>query len=698
MLGRIHSAPTLLLAGWALLFLLLPAQAALGAKKAPQGLDCAAQPCALVVPAATEFRSVDGAPHWEALDRDGDVIAWVALSTDFVDIKAYSGKPLVTLVGLDPDGVITGARVVHHSEPILLVGIPESALHEFVDFYAGKSALRRVVVGRASTPDALSVDAVSGATVTVLAQNTTVLDTARALGAGVGVFPVSVMAPGHFVEEPEPWTFAQLVERGALGRMVVTREEMGLGEPAGPYVDLYFGVLDAPHVGRAILGDRNYEHYMGRLQPGEHLFVILNRGKGSFKGSGFVRGGIFDRVRLQQGLREITFRDTDHKNLPDADAEDAPETTEGGLFFLRGGRFDPAEAYELLFLGSRYDQRGAFTREFREFTASHQLPETIYVVDPPPEAPWRQAWRNRQADAAILLGYLLFVTGVFAARRFTTADPNRIKRLHLLSVVLGFIVVGVYMRAQPSVTQILTLVGSAATEWRWELFLSEPLIFILWIFIFLVSISWGRGVFCGWVCPYGAMTELAFKLSEKLGWKGYELPDRIHVPLRYLRYGILGVLLAVFLWDSVLGEKLAEVEPFKSTFLVPAWTRHWGFLAWWLVLLGVSFVSYRPFCRYVCPLGGGLALLSSFRPSGPRRRVFCSTCKICARGCEPRAFRADGSIDPRECLSCMDCEATYRDAERCPPLIGIARLEGQSALTPRDEDKLVRLRIEVADL
>ena len=56
----------------------------------------------------------------------------------------------------------------------------------------------------------------------VLAQNITVLDTARALGAAVGVFSVSAIASGHFVEEAVPWTFQQILERGALGHLLVT--------------------------------------------------------------------------------------------------------------------------------------------------------------------------------------------------------------------------------------------------------------------------------------------------------------------------------------------------------------------------------------------------------------------------------------------------------------------------------------------
>jgi NosR/NirI family nitrous oxide reductase transcriptional regulator len=665
----------------------------------PSVLDCGTLPCAMVMPQANHFEPVQDADYWLGLDAAGETVGWIALSTDFVDLKAYSSKPLVTLVGLDLEGIITGARVVHHSEPILLIGIPEQALHDFVDFYAGKSALQRIVVGRASSPDIISVDAISGATVTVLVQNQTVLETARALGAAVGVFQVGQLTQGHFVSEPELWSYPKMLEEGALGRLVVSESQMKMSDSEDAAVDLVFGIIDAPQIGRALLGDRDYEYRMERLVDGEHLFAVLNSGEYSFKGSAFVRGGLFDRIRLQQELREITFRDTDYWNLSDAYAEGAPEFAEGGLFVVRGGRFDPGAPYELVFLGSQYDHRGAFSREFFEFTATQQIPETVYVVDRSAGGiPWRQTWTDRPIEIALLLAYLFFVVGVFAARRYTTVSKPRIQRLHFASMLIGFLMVGVYMSAQPSVTQILTAVDSTVHEWRWDLFLSEPAIFILWIFITVVTLIWGRGVFCGWVCPYGAMSEFAFKISSAVGLKTYELPDRIHLKLRHLRYLILFALIAVFLWDSILAERLAEIEPFKSTFLVPAWTRHWGFLAWWLVLLAGSFVVYRPFCRYLCPLGGGLALLSSFRPSGPRRRAFCSQCTICTRGCEPRAIRPDGTIDARECLSCMDCEATSRTPTVCPPLVGITRLESLERRSPRDEQKLVTLRTDARNM
>lgn len=671
-------------------------------REAPATLDCTVLDCEAVLPGAAAFRRDEGAAYAVAIDPAGETVGWVALSTDVVDVVAYSGKPLVTLVGLSTEGMITGARVLHHSEPILLVGIPERALFDFVDFYEGKAASARVVVGHAQDDESISVDVISGATVTALAQNRTILDTARMVGVAVGVIDASQLVPGHFESEELPWTWQRMRDEDVFGRLRVSEADMGVGEANRAFVDLWYTIADAPQVGRALLGDNTYEHSMGLLEPGQHLFVVFGNGSNSFKGSAFVRGGLFDRVRIEQGLTEIMFRDTDYENLSRLAADDAPRFREGAIFITRGGSLDPGAEYELVFLGSRYDGRGAFSREFREFKSSHRLPRSVYVLDgPEPEPMWVQAWRNNVVEASVLAIYLLFVIGVFTFRRYTTRNQVVLRRLHLGVMLFGFVGVGLVMGAQPSVTQLLTLADSIVHEWRWDLFASEPLVFLLWIFIFVVSLIWGRGVFCGWVCPYGVMTELLHKLARKVRVPEWELPARVHNVARYLRYGVLIGLVPIFLWNSVLGEQLAEVEPFKSTFYVPLWTRHWGFGLWWAFLALWSVFTWRPFCRYICPLGGGLALFNSFRFSGPRRRSFCESCSICEKGCEPLAIRKDGTIDPRECLSCMDCEAVYRDEEKCPPLVGIERLlvkKSAGELDARQESKLVVLREDAKDV
>ncbi len=691
-----RSGPAGLLFGLAIAGVSISARAQYG-EAAPTVLDCATMPCTEVLPGAERFEREAGHSFDTGYDASGERVGWVGLSNELVDVVAYSGHPVIILVGLDPTGTITGTHLQHHSEPILLAGIPVSELVSFIAFYRGHRADEHITVGGAAREDDTlrfaAVDVISGATVTALAANRTILDAARAMGTGVGVIDATTIHTGHFVAEGAPWTWARMTDEHVFGRLTVTEREMDL-PTEGVFMDLWFTIADAPAIAGALIPRGDYAYLLQQMHPGEHLVVILGNGSSSFKGSGFVRGGIFDRVRLQQGLAEIQFRDTDYMNLPRLASADAPHFQEGAVFITRDGHLDPGAPFSLVFLGSHHGH--GLDRSFHSFEAEHTLPASVYALDDVPEelSIWRQAWRNRAVDVTVLSIWLLMITAIFAARRWTFTRLVVLKRLHLASMIVSFLLVGVHLRAQPSVTQMLTLVDSLVHGVRGELFLSEPMLFVLWIFIAVTSLIFGRGVFCGWVCPYGVMSELAHKLGKLVGLAERELPEKVHRRARYVRYGVLALLIPIFLWSPIAGERAAEIEPFKSTFLVPFWNREWFYAAWWLLLFGLSFVTWRPFCRYLCPLGGGLALFNSFRLAGPKRRRYCSHCKICERGCEPKAIEHDGTIDARECLNCMECEATYHEAAICPPLVGIDRLLQKKDRTEKDRDKLAQLEKE----
>ena len=127
-------------------------------------------------------------------------------------------------------------------------------------------------------------------------------------------------------------------------------------------------------------------------------------------------------------------------------------------------------------------------------------------------------------------------------------------------------------------------------------------------------------------------------------------------------------------------EMLAEVEPFKTTFLVGWFTRAWPYTAFAAAILGLSIFIERPFCKYLCPLGASLAMPSTFRWFGLRRKQECSTCKACAAGCGAQAIDADGRIDHRECLHCLDCMVLYTDTHACPPLAKERKLREKAGL------------------
>ncbi len=613
-------------------------------------------------------------------DEDRTLIGYVFLSTDIVDIPAYSGKPVVTLIGMDTHGIVTGVRVLRHSEPILLLGIPESELTRFVKQYVGKFVGDKIEVG-AGRPDqgVIGLDAITGATVTVIAENQVVLRSGLEVAKQVGIVEPTVRAQAKYTDMRDKRDWDALVKDGSIQRLKVNMADVGLPPSPQPYIDIHFGYLNAPVVGRSILGDTGYENLMSRLGPNDHAIFLIANGFESFKGSGFVRGGIYDRVQVAQDMDTFTFRDLDYLNLYRIEAAGAPAYRESAIFIVRGSAFSAAYPWSLVFLANKMDrQTGAKT--FVNFDKEYWLPANQLQGGHPkivkPEPTWVKVWKGRKLEIGLFMLWLALAGTVYALRdklvRRSTHKDKRwkdIPKYFLWITSIGF--VGFYLLAVPSITQVLTWFHAILFEWKWELFLSDPFIFLFWIFIIVTVFFWGRGMFCGWMCPYGSLQELVYKLAGALGLKRFQrhlLPQHVHDRLKWLKYVIFAVLLAVSFFSMGLAEKMAEVEPFKTTFLVGVWNRTWPFVTFWVVLFAAALLFERPFCKYLCPLGAALAVPSTFRWWGLKRKAECGPCAACAVGCGSQAIDASGRIDQRECLLCLDCQVLYYDDHACPPL------------------------------
>ncbi len=647
---------------------------------------CALVDCKAVFPGAQGFSERMGSPPYvQALgeaDASGKrkLLGYVMLSTDITDTPAYSGKPVVTLIGMDTTGKYVGVKVLKHSEPILLLGIPESALVHFNDQYLGKSVADKIEVGP-SRPDerVLGVDAISGATVTVIAQNQVMRLSGTSVARQVGILEPVVRNAARFQSNAKHWSWAELVDQGLVQRLLVKPEQVGLARTGEPFIEMWFGDLNHPDVGASVLGDAGYASLRSRIKDSEAaLFIIRTAGPESFKGSGFVRGGIYDRVQVKQGGDSFTFRDTDYFNLYGIEAAGAPSYTESAIFVIRAQGFSAAYPWKLAFLGNKVD-KATGQRTFANFESKYWLPDALLQGGRPEvledEEPWKRVWKTRALPIALFALLLLAVTVVYAYReRLTRLSTHKnkwpVNAFKYSAWALSIVFVGFGVMAQPSITQVLTWFHSLLFQWTWSLFLSDPFIFLFWIFIIATVFLYGRGLFCGWMCPFGSLSEAVYKVGGMLGlkrWQGH-LPRAVHDKLKWLKYAIFFGLLAVSLFSMGLAEVLAEVEPFKTTFLVGIQNRAWPYGLFVCALLGMSLFIERPYCKYLCPLGAALAMPSTFRWFGLRRKQDCNSCKACAVGCGSLAIDAAGRIDHRECLHCLDCMVLYTDQKGCPPL------------------------------
>ena len=130
------------------------------------------------------------------------------------------------------------------------------------------------------------------------------------------------------------------------------------------------------------------------------------------------------------------------------------------------------------------------------------------------------------------------------------------------------------------------------------------------------------------------------------------------------------ILFGISLGSTSTAERYAEIEPFKTAITLH-FNRHWPFVVYAVGLVVISLFNCKFYCKYLCPLGAALAIPARLRLfDWLRRRKECGKpCQICAKECEIQAINDIGEINPNECHYCLDCQVTYWDDHKCPPLV-----------------------------
>jgi polyferredoxin len=167
--------------------------------------------------------------------------------------------------------------------------------------------------------------------------------------------------------------------------------------------------------------------------------------------------------------------------------------------------------------------------------------------------------------------------------------------------------------------------------------------------------------FCGWMCPVGTLSEGLWMLGKKTFRRNLNVPRWLDYPLRALKYFLLFYFvwaiwnmdvpsLKAFIYSPY--NKMADVKMFVffaeiSTFAISIL----------VVLMLLSVVIKNFWCRYLCPYGALLGMLSWLSPVKiTRNKGTCIDCELCTKEC-PSSIRVHkaGRVWSDECMSCLEC-------------------------------------------
>jgi NosR/NirI family nitrous oxide reductase transcriptional regulator len=664
-------------------------------------------------PKATRIEPKQEAPPVYSVYQLDDLLGYAFESGDYSSLQGFSGKPIRLLIGMDPQGVLAGVRVLEHHEPVFLYGLGVQPLLDFVEQYRQHPISRPIIVGgrRADSADGASTiqfDGVSKATVSVVILNETVLQAAlsvaRQLLDGFASGPLAT--PKSDLYQPMDWQ--RLLDNGYVQRWTLGREEVeaALGHPlsdypefdqeddGGSFSELHFAYLNAPSIGRNLLGAAGFQQLGEQLQPGEQALLVLSSGLYRHVPADFTPATAASRLLLMQNEQAIELYDM-HFNNGEVQAMLATPLQEVDAHIFRiktHAAFNPEQPAALqLNVSLRRNHLVAsnshFTRAFQLDQQLFDIQQAVAPVEPVPI--WLRMWQERWWQIALLVGSLILLSGVFVFQHRISAHSRGFHLFRGGFLLFTLVFIGLYAQGQLSVVNIFTLLQTLWDGFDIRVFLMDPLIFILWSFTFVSLFIWGRGLFCGWLCPFGALQEILGWVAKGLRIKQWKIAERSHQRLQKLKYVILlGLLLTAF-YSLSLAERLAEVEPFKTSITL-FFVRSWPFVLYAVILLALGLFVHKFYCRYVCPLGAGLAMLGKFHLFAWLKRIDAcgNPCQHCKNHCEIGAIERDGRIDYDECIQCLECIVILNNDDQCVVTIS-ERKKAEKASKQSGRDRII---------
>jgi polyferredoxin len=230
--------------------------------------------------------------------------------------------------------------------------------------------------------------------------------------------------------------------------------------------------------------------------------------------------------------------------------------------------------------------------------------------------------------------------------------------LKYVTLVVAVLYMGIYKSQLMSIVDVLRLVtGLIDGQNPFPVFSYSMAWYAFAVFTVVTTIFWGR-LYCGRICAFGALTQLIDAIVPARF--RVDVPKALEERASYIKYAILFGAIAYYVVTREI-DFYRYIEPFWM-FTFEASTPLWIGLG--LLLVASVFVR-NLYCRFLCPLGAALGLLSKLTVFKIKRWSECSSCALCEKTCEWGAIRKR-QIILAECVRCDDCEILYDDKQRCP--------------------------------
>ncbi len=276
---------------------------------------------------------------------------------------------------------------------------------------------------------------------------------------------------------------------------------------------------------------------------------------------------------------------------------------------------------------------------------------------------WWREWLHQKYNIIFTITLLLLIIIISISAQKLTKNKSIISNLKIFITSTILVWFGIFQSFQFGTQKVYSSYHELKiNNGIWDNILFEPIFIILTSFIIISTLIWGRGIFCGWICPFGTIQDIMYKITKILKLNKFDIPDKIHHKLIYTKYIILLLMVSTTFYTTG-NNLLLHIEPFETIF-IHKFNTSTILILWTLTVLSFVFFIERGFCKYLCPTGGALALVTQLQVINwliPNKSCNNKSCLACNPHCPTKAIKHDGSINEKECIQCLSCQIVFND-------------------------------------